>query len=353
MTNHYRELARVLVCPCAVSAALLVLPIAVRAEEQQPPPTSAPAVRSGPTVGVQGFGTFGVTFPIASESLTTVGISERPPELGGGVQVTNLWRGLFVQLGASRWTGDGSRVFIDSRGARFDLGIPLNVKATHVDVGAGWRFQRWNAAGRASRVVPYLGGGIGIVDYSETSDFAGAGEDLSERATSYTGFGGVEVHVTSWLGVAADARYRYAKGVLGSDGVSAALGEDSLSGPSASVRVMLGWFGSSGPLARGRDTATSPPARPADVGPAGNPVAKVPAVEPHVPSRRRVLTIDQTPVRIAPDRSRQPLIVLERGTSMVVVAEESGWLRVEFRDPRWGTRVGYVEREHVRAIENP
>jgi hypothetical protein len=116
---------------------------------------------------------------------------------------------------------------------------------------------------------------------------------------------------------------------------------------------MLGWFGSSSPGTPGRETAVTPPARPEAAEASTNGTADVPSAGLNASSRRRVLAIGDTPVRIAPDGSREPLIVLERGMSMVVVAEESGWLRVEFRDPRWGTRVGYVERAHVRPIENP
>jgi opacity protein-like surface antigen len=356
VTTQHKGIARISnVCVALSTALTLVLssPL-VSGAEQQPPArgTIAAPARTGPTVGVQGFGLAGLSFPIASESLTTVGLNERPQELGGGVQVTNFWRGLFVQVAASRWRGDGSRVFIDSRGARFDLGIPLHVTATHADVGAGWRFARKGADWRRNRVVPYIGVGVGVADYSETSSFAESGEDFSERATSYSGFGGVEVRLTSWLGVGADARYRYVKGILGRDGVSAALGDDSLDGPSASARLVFGWFGDPGSTRAGSPatpeeprSAPVPARRPADVDPVWPPVT--------VAVRQRGLAVVDTPVRIAPDRRREPLAVIERGTQMLVVGEEAEWFRVEFRDPRWGTRVGFVERAHVKLFELP
>jgi len=176
-----------------------------------------PAPRRGSAIGAQGFGSFGFTVPLASDSLTTVGLEDRPQEVGGGGQVTGLWRGLFVQVAASRWKEAGSRVFVDSRGNRFDLGIPLSVEAAHVDVGAGWRFERWRRDGSLSPVVPYVGGGIGVLDYTETSSFAQEGENVSERATTYSVFGGVETRIAPWIGIAADVRYRFVDGILGVD----------------------------------------------------------------------------------------------------------------------------------------
>jgi len=64
-----------------------------------------------------------------------------------------------------------------------------------------------------------------------------------------------------------------------------------------------------------------------------------------------VRTLASTPVRIAPDPARQPLAVLEPGTHLKLLAEEGAWLRVEFKDLRWGPRVGYVEKTSVQRID--
>ena len=49
------------------------------------------------------------------------------------------------------------------------------------------------------------------------------------------------------------------------------------------------------------------------------------------------------PVYVAPDASRTPLRTAAAGTVFAVVAEEGAWTRVQFKDPQWGVRVGYVE----------
>ena len=58
--------------------------------------------------------------------------------------------------------------------------------------------------------------------------------------------------------------------------------------------------------------------------------------------------IADTPVFIAPDSSRTPLRVAARGTVFTVIAEEGEWTRVQFKDPQWGVRVGYVATSALR-----
>ena len=60
-----------------------------------------------------------------------------------------------------------------------------------------------------------------------------------------------------------------------------------------------------------------------------------------------VATIN-TPVYIAPDPSRTPLRTAAQGTVFTVVAEEGEWTKVQFKDPQWGVRVGYVQTKALR-----
>ncbi len=55
-----------------------------------------------------------------------------------------------------------------------------------------------------------------------------------------------------------------------------------------------------------------------------------------------------TPVYIAPDTSRTPLRTAAQGTVFTVVAEEGEWTKVQFKDPQWGVRVGYVQTKALR-----
>jgi len=55
-----------------------------------------------------------------------------------------------------------------------------------------------------------------------------------------------------------------------------------------------------------------------------------------------------TPVYIAPDTTRTPLRVAAQGTVFTVVSEEGEWTKVQFKDPQWGVRVGYVATSALR-----
>jgi hypothetical protein len=71
------------------------------------------------------------------------------------------------------------------------------------------------------------------------------------------------------------------------------------------------------------------------------------------PGVRRLTAITATsaPVFVLPDATRTPLRMLTPGTRLRVLRDQGEWLRVEFDDPRWGPRVGYIERKHVEMAE--
>jgi hypothetical protein len=54
------------------------------------------------------------------------------------------------------------------------------------------------------------------------------------------------------------------------------------------------------------------------------------------------IAITITPVYVAPDASRTPLRTAAQGTVFTVLAEQGEWTQVQFKDPQWGIRVGYV-----------
>ena len=111
-------------------------PLQVAAQVDRP--ASQPAAGSN-RIGVQGFGIFGVNWPVATKSFEATGLDEHPVEIGGGAQVTNIWRELFAQVTATRTSSTGERTFVDDDGTSFPLGIPLSAKATYLDVSAGWK----------------------------------------------------------------------------------------------------------------------------------------------------------------------------------------------------------------------
>ena len=62
------------------------------------------------------------------------------------------------------------------------------------------------------------------------------------------------------------------------------------------------------------------------------------------------ITVQSAPLLLYPDERREPLRVLEPGTVLEVVSQTDDWLNVEYSDPQWGKRLGYV---HIRYFTAP
>lgn len=184
-------------------------------------------------VGVRGYGSFGTTTLAAADTFDAVADTTSASVYGGGAQVTDIWRGVFADVGVSQLSLDGERVFIGDDGTVFELGIPLEVTMRPIDVAAGWRFG-------FGRVAPYVGAGVTYLSYEETSDFAEAGEDVDESGTGALVLGGVDVRVWRWIHAGGEVRYRRVAGILGEGGVSSHFGEDDAGGISAAVRISIG-----------------------------------------------------------------------------------------------------------------
>jgi opacity protein-like surface antigen len=193
----------------------------------------APAPAFAQSIGIRGYVLFGVAQLAAKDTFEAVADTSQQPLFGGGVQVTNIWKGVFADVGVSQiQTFDGERVFVDD-GEVFGLDIPLEVKMRPVDVAAGWRL----AFGRIS---PYVGAGVTFFKYEETSEGADADEDVDESRTGPLFLGGVDVAIASWLHAGGEIRYRQVKGILGDGGVSAEFGEDNAGGLAAGIRISIG-----------------------------------------------------------------------------------------------------------------
>ena len=69
-------------------------------------------------------------------------------------------------------------------------------------------------------------------------------------------------------------------------------------------------------------------------------------------AQEAVVTVN-APIFLLPDASRIPLRVAAAGTRVRVLDEQpEGWVKVEFTDPQFGPRVGFVETKFVK-IERP
>jgi len=189
--------------------------------------------RAQSRVGLSGYGVIGDIRLDAAETFEAVSDTSHTRVMGAGIQVTNLWRFLFVDFAVSSMTIDGERVFIDEDRTVRPLGIPLEVSMRYVDVAAGWRSLH-------GRLSPYIGGGFSRLRYRETSELARPGENVAEGANGPLFLAGLDLTLYRWVRVGAELRYRRFGGVLGSGGASAKFGEDSAGGVSIAVRVSFG-----------------------------------------------------------------------------------------------------------------
>lgn len=196
-------------------------------------PQPRPIVRRG-GVGIRGFGTVTFDKMSASESFKAVIDKDTAIFYGGGVQVTNLWQGLFVEAAAERTSLDGERVFIGPDNEVFRLGIPLNIKMTPVDVVAGWRSVPTSGASA------YGAAGVSFLEYEETSDFADAEENVKERYTGLVLLAGIEYSAARFVHIRAEVRYRRFADAIGAGGASAAFDETDLGSFGGALKIAIG-----------------------------------------------------------------------------------------------------------------
>jgi opacity protein-like surface antigen len=195
------------------------------------------ALLAGPAASeaqVRGFADLGFTRFTAADSFEAVLGSPGGTVFGGGVEV-DLTRQIFVALRASQFRKDGHRVFIFDDEV-FDLNVATQVTVTPVELSVGYRVDR------GTRVVPYVGGGIGWHRYRESSDFAAGGEDVSESFTGYHALFGAHFRVTRLVGVAGEGTWSTVRNALGDDpnSVAAEFDEHDLGGFTARVKVVIG-----------------------------------------------------------------------------------------------------------------
>jgi opacity protein-like surface antigen len=225
---------------------MLALAAAPALAQQAPPPrpTPRPQTQTRPApprartpLGIRAYGLVDLEQMAAKDSFSAVLGSAQMIGFGAGVDVTGLGgTGLFARVAFSTMSKDGERVFVDDTGDAHSLGIPITVKMTPFEFGAGWRFK---AMDRRGRYVPYVGAGLLRLGYKETSDFAVDDEDeVSESFTGYTFFGGVDIAASKVVTVAIEGQYRTVPDALGVRGASVAFDETDLGG--FNIRFMIG-----------------------------------------------------------------------------------------------------------------
>jgi hypothetical protein len=115
-----------------------------------------------------------------------------------------------------------------------------------------------------------------------------------------------------------------------------------------------------GPSSPRRDAAQTEPTSSAAGRTAGPPAAPVatavppgtvaPPVVPRLAARDSMVTLTiAAPVFVLPDARRVPLRIGPAGLALKVLSVEGDWYQVEFSDPQWGLRVGYVQTKYAAA----
>ena len=217
----------------AVICLSALVPTMATAQPRRPAP-ARPAARQPLTI--RGFGDLGIIRFAAGDTFDATLGSPSGVFFGGGVEVV-LPQQWFISLRLSHFGKSGQRVFVQDNEV-FPLGIDMKVGITPIEVSAGYRFR---PRGRNRKVIPYLGGGIGWHRYSETSDFADVGEDVSETFTGYHLLGGAEYRLGRTFAIAGESQWTTVPDAL--SGVSSAgdaFGESNLGGIGFRIRFVVG-----------------------------------------------------------------------------------------------------------------
>lgn len=193
-----------------------------------------PIAPDPPAFTVRVFGDAGIDTLAAGRSFNAILGEDRGPIYGGGAEVV-LRSNWFVRVAAWRFNEVGERA-VRLENQTFHLGIPLTVTIVPVEVSAGYRFPM----GRRRLLVPYVGGGVSSHSYKETSTFAEANENLSERFTGYQLLGGVEYRRHRLFGIAGEVQWTTVPDALGAGGLSAEFDETDLGGLVIRARVLFG-----------------------------------------------------------------------------------------------------------------
>ncbi len=220
----------------AVAAMLLAagIPAAFAQSKPRPKPAAVAQPRPG-GIQIGGYAMFGRINFTASESFDAVVGDPSGSIFGGGARVGLPLGGLFVDVGAWRYRGEGERVFVADDEV-FELGIPVEITVTPIEISAGWRFR----IRRAPKLIPYAGGGFTILKYQETSDFASGDENADDSFSGYHLLGGAEYKIMRWLGVAGEASWSTVPDAIGESGVSEAFDETDLGGTTFRVKITIG-----------------------------------------------------------------------------------------------------------------
>lgn len=235
---------RILTCTLTLAAALAAAAPAVAqgtgasSSTQKKPaataakPKAAPAPK--PAMGIRAFFGIDVESMAATQSFKAVTGSSTLFGYGGGVTVTNLVGNLFVRGSFATAAASGERVVMfDTTPVSAGVGIDIGLRT--IEVGGGWRLP----LRKRPQVTPYVGGGLLLIKYTETSQYSSSADNVDESFRGYAVEGGVDFAFGRRLVASVEAQYRMVPDALGVSGVSKTYGEADLGG--LAVRALVGF----------------------------------------------------------------------------------------------------------------
>jgi hypothetical protein len=187
-----------------------------------------------PVMNIRAFGAFDAEWMTASQSFEAITGSALMIGYGGGGEVVNLWKRLFVRGDYVTASSSGERGF-DLEGGAVSIGVPITVRLNTIEIGGGWRF----AMRKHPKYTPYGGAALLYTTYSQKSDFELPGDAVDDSNSGYAVFAGLDAQIAKRLYATFEAQYRLVPDAIGNAGVSKPYGETDLGGFVA--RVMVGY----------------------------------------------------------------------------------------------------------------
>jgi opacity protein-like surface antigen len=209
-----------------VAAAAVVPAEAQDSARERRPVTRASASRE-PLFSIDAHMQFGRLSQTSGDSFTAILGSSSGQVFGAGAELA-FRSGVFVRADVSYFRDEGERVeLID--GEIVPLGIPLTLSLTPMEFSGGYRFSAITLGRRGRvRLVPFVGGGLGVVRFREETDEEHPDEEMSDGFTSYHLLSGLDVPLGRRVAIGVELTRRWVRDGLGSGGISEAFGETTM-----------------------------------------------------------------------------------------------------------------------------
>ena len=168
----------------AIAAPAAAQATGTSSSRKRPGSTSKPASPPlpKPKMNVRAFGAFDIESMAAAKTFDAVTGSSVLIGYGGGAEVVNLWKHLFVRGDFVTGSSSGERAFVVESQV-VQTGIPITVRLSTTEIGGGWRFP----LRKQPKDTPYAGGALLFVHHTETSDLATPSDAVSDSANGFSG----------------------------------------------------------------------------------------------------------------------------------------------------------------------